>query len=97
VRVELPTHLRTLAGVHGEVVLTLGPGPTLSDLLDALEARHPRLRGTIRDHDSGMRRAYMRYFADRSDLSHASPHDPLPDRVADGSEVFRVVGAIAGG
>ena len=77
VRVELPTHLRALAGVEGELVFPLGPGATLADLFDALEARHPRLRGTIRHHDSGARRAYMRYFAERADLSHASPDEPL--------------------
>lgn len=97
VRVELPTHLRRLAGVTTEVILELGDAPTLGELFQALEKRHPRLRGTIRDHDSGVRRAYMRYFADRKDLSHEPLDAPLPERVATGVEPLRVVGAIAGG
>lgn len=97
VRVELPGHLRTLAGVSGEVAIALGPDPTLGALFDALEARFPKLRGTIRDHDTGLRRAYMRYFADRRDLSHEPLETVLPPRVRQGHEVFRVVGAIAGG
>jgi molybdopterin converting factor small subunit len=97
VRIELPSHLRTLAGVTGEVAIELGGEATLGALFDALEARYPKLRGTIRDHDTGVRRAYMRYFADRRDLSHEALDTPLPDRVSAGEEVFRVVGAIAGG
>lgn len=97
--VALPTHLRTLAGVEREVdVAVPGPGaPTQRRLFDVLEAAHPRLRGTIRDHDTGARRAYMRYFAGTADLSHDDPDAPLPQAVASGEEVFRVVGAIAGG
>lgn len=99
ITVALPTHLRTLAGVEREVVVVVpGAGePTQRSLFDALEAEHPRLRGTIRDHDSGVRRAYMRYFAGTADLSHDDPDAPLPEAVAAGREVFRVVGAIAGG
>ena len=97
VRIELPSHLRTLAGVTGEVAIELGGEPTLSALFDALEGRYPKLRGTIRDHGTGVRRAYMRYFADRRDLSHEALDAPLPDRVSEGHEVFRIVGAIAGG
>lgn len=96
-RVELPGHLRTLAGAPAIVTLDLGVDPTLAALFDALEARYPRLKGTIRNHETGARRAYMRYFADRRDLSHAPLDEPLPDSVASGQEVFRVVGAIAGG
>lgn len=97
--VALPTHLRTLAGVEREVeVFVPGPEtPTPRRMFDALEAEHPRLRGTIRDHDTGRRRAYMRYFAGTADLSHDDPDAPLPAAVAAGDEVFRVVGAIAGG
>lgn len=99
IRVALPTHLSALAGVEAETVVEVPrPGPlTARALLDALEARYPSLRGTIRDHDSGNRRPYMRYFAGKADLSHASPDAPLPERVATGDEVFRVLGAIAGG
>lgn len=99
-RVELPGHLRILAGIGsaGEVELDLGSRPpTLRGLFDALEERHPRLRGTIRDRDTGTRRAYMRYFAERADLSHEPPDAPLPPAVASGKAVLRVVGAIAGG
>ena len=99
IRVALPTHLRTLAGVGREVAVEIDPGraATARALFDALEARHPRLRGTIRDHDSGERRAYLRFFAGTDDLSHVPADAPLPDDVVRGDEVFRVVGAIAGG
>jgi len=80
------------------VELSLPEGPvTIEGVLDALEERYPPLRGTIRDHDTGARRAYMRYFAGREDVSHEPPDAPLPNGVAEGREVFRVLGAIAGG
>jgi molybdopterin converting factor small subunit len=99
VRVELPTHLRTLAEVEPQVVVRLAPGveATVRAVFDALEAEYPGLRGTIRDRSSGARRAYMRYFTGREDWSHESPDAPLPDAVARGAEPLRVVGAIAGG
>ena len=91
ITVALPTHLRTLAGVEREVAVVVeGPdAPTQRGLFDSLEADHPRLRGTIRDHDTGRRRAYMRYFAGTADLSHDDPDAPLPEAVASGDEVFR--------
>lgn len=97
--VELPTHLRELAGAGRETRLEItGSHPaTIRTLLDALEAAHPVLRGTIRDRDTGARRAYMRYFAGKADLSHEPPDAPLPEAVTRGEEAFRVVGAIAGG
>jgi sulfur-carrier protein len=97
IRVELPPHLRTLAKVKGEVQLDI-PGPvTPRAVLDALEARHPVLRGTIRDHVTQERRAFIRFFACSQDLSHDSPDTPLPESVARGAEPFIVLGAIAGG
>ena len=96
-RVELPGHLRTLSGAPALVTVELEGSATLSGLFDALEARYPKLRGTIRDQDTGARRAYMRYFAERRDLSHEPVDATLPERVLRGQEVFRVVGAIAGG
>jgi hypothetical protein len=96
-RVVLPYHLRVLAQVGAEVRLEV-PGPvTPRSVLDALEARYPMLRGTIRDHVTGQRRPMVRFFACAADLSHASPDAPLPDAVASGAEPFFVVGAIAGG
>lgn len=97
VRVSLPPHLRRLAGVEGEVRLEVADGPRIRDVLDALEARHPVLRGTIRDHGTGERRAFIRYFASGRDLSHDPPDAPVPGPVASGAEALRVVGAIAGG
>ena len=97
VRVELPFHLRTLAQVTGEVSLDVSPPVTLRAVLDALEARYPVLRGTIRDHSSLQRRAFLRFFACQEDLSHQHPDDPLPDAVAAGREPLLIVGAIAGG
>jgi len=97
IRVVIPTHLRTLAKVAGEVELEL-PGPvTQRSVLDALEARYPVLCGTIRDHVTKERRAFIRFFACEEDLSHESPDAPLPDAVAKGTEPFLVIGAIAGG
>jgi len=101
IRVELPAHLRTLAGVSGEVTLDLvaeaASVVTLGDALDALEARYPVLRGTIRDHRTGRRRAFVRFFACMEDLSHEPADFPLPEPVLAGSEPLLVVGAMAGG
>jgi molybdopterin synthase sulfur carrier subunit len=97
IRVVLPAHLRTLAGVDGEVSLDVAGEVTVSAVLDALEARHPVLRGTIRDHVTHRRRAFVRLFACREDVSHDPPDAPLPESVARGSEPLRVVGAMAGG
>jgi hypothetical protein len=97
IRVVLPHHLRTLARVSGEVQLHVEGPATQRSVLDALEARHPTLRGTIRDHATGLRRPFLRFFACEEDLSHEPPDAPLPDAVASGAEPFLVVGAIAGG
>jgi len=97
IRVQLPYHLRTLARVTGEVALEIPPPVTQRSVLDALEARYPVLRGTIRDHETQQRRAFLRFFACEEDLSHESPDAPLPEAVASGREPFVVIGAIAGG
>jgi sulfur-carrier protein len=97
IRVELPPHLRTLAKVSGEVQLDVPGRPTRGAVLDALEARYPVLRGTIRDHVTHERRAFIRFFACSEDLSHDSPDTPLPAPVAQGAEPFIILGAIAGG
>jgi hypothetical protein len=97
VRVALPAHLRTLAGTGSEVQVEVTGTPTIARVLDALESAHPMLRGTIRDRASGQRRAFMRYFACGHDLSHHPASTPLPQPVADGTEAFCVVAAIAGG
>jgi sulfur-carrier protein len=97
VRVKLPTHLRRLAQVDGEVRVDVAGAVTLAAVLDALEARHPVLRGAVRDHGTGRRRAFVRFFACEEDLSHAPPDDPLPDAVVRGAEPLLVVGAMAGG
>ena len=98
IRVVLPFHLRNLARVEGEVALDVdGPMITQRAVLDALEERYPVLRGTIRDHGTFKRRAFLRYYACQRDLSHDSPDAPLPEVVASGAEPFQVVGAIAGG
>jgi len=97
IRVVLPYHLRTLARVDGEVQLEAGSPATLRSLLDALEARYPVLRGTIRDHDTLKRRAFVRFFACKEDLSLEPPETPLPDAVVRGAEPFLIVGAMAGG
>jgi len=93
----LPTHLRTLACVDGEVKLGVEGPVTQRAVLDALEARYPMLRGTIRDHVTQRRRAFVRFFACEQDLSHESPDAPLPDAVATGAEPLLIVGAMAGG
>ena len=101
IRVGLPAHLRTLAGVGKEVTLHLPAGGrtgvTLGEALDALEARYPVLRGTMRDYGTGRRRAFVRFFACMQDLSHEPPDFPLPEPVLHGSEPLLVIGAIAGG
>jgi len=97
VRVILPLHLRTLARVDGEVEIAVEGAPTQRTILDALEARYPMLRGTIREHGTQQRRAFLRFFACNEDVSHQSPDAPLPAAIASGAEPFMVVGAIAGG
>ena len=97
IRVVLPAHLRTIANVHGEVTLDVDGDITQRSVLDALEARYPTLRGTIRDQSTQQRRAFVRFFACEEDLSHNQPDDPLPEAVAAGREPFLVVGAMAGG
>jgi sulfur-carrier protein len=97
IRVTLPAHLRKLAQVDGEVKLDVEGHVTQRSVIDALEARYPMLRGTIRDHVTQRRRAFVRIFACGEDLSHEPPDAPLPDAVATGAEPFMIVGAIAGG
>ena len=97
IRVILPFHLRTLAHVGSEVTLEVEGAVTQRSVLDALEARYPMLRGTIRDHGSERRRPFLRFFACERDLTHEPPDAPLPDAVAAGAEPFLVIGAIAGG
>jgi hypothetical protein len=95
--VELPAHLRTLAGVGVEVTVNVEAEVTVRSILDALEARYPMLRGTIRDYGTEQRRPFLRFFACEQDWSHERPDAPLPDAVASGAEPFMVVGAISGG
>jgi hypothetical protein len=97
VRVILPQHLRTLAQVGSEVSIEIAGPATQRTVLDALEARYPMLRGTIREHGTLNRRAFLRFFACEEDLSHESPDAPLPEAVASGAEPFLIIGAIAGG
>ncbi len=97
IRVVLPAHLKNLAQVDGEVEVDVDGDVTQRAVLDAVEARYPMLRGTIRDQRTQKRRAFVRFFACEEDLSHESPDSPLPDRVARGEEPFLVVGAMAGG
>jgi hypothetical protein len=97
IRVVLPAHLRTLARVNGEVTLDVAGPVTQRTVLDALEARYPMLRGTIRDQATSQRRAFLRFFACEQDLSNEPPDAPLPERVATGAEPYLVVGAMAGG
>jgi len=97
IRVTLPAHLRKLAHVDGEVKLDVEGQVTQRSVLDALEARYPMLQGTIRDHVTQRRRAFVRFFACGEDLSHEPPDAPLPDAVAKGAQPFIIVGAIAGG
>ena len=97
IHVQLPYHLRTLAQVDGEVEINVDGPTTIQSVLDALEARHPSLRGTIRDHATKVRRPFLRFFACEKDLSNDSMDAPLPDEVASGAEPLLIVGAIAGG
>ncbi len=97
IRVTLPAHLRKLAHVDGEVKLEVAGRVTQQEVLDALEARYPMLRGTIRNQVTQKRRPFVRFFACGEDLSHEPPDAPLPDAVASGGEPFMIVGAIAGG
>jgi sulfur-carrier protein len=97
IRIELPAHLRTLARVNGEVTLDVVGQATQRSVLDAIEARYPMLRGTIRDHITQQRRPFVRFFACEEDLSHDSPDAPLPDAVATWAEAFLIVGAMSGG
>jgi hypothetical protein len=97
IRVVLPYHLRNLARVGEEVQLEVGTPATLGAVLDALEARHPALRGTIRDHDTLQRRPFVRFYACKEDLSHEPPETPLPEAIISGAEPFLIVGAMAGG
>jgi len=97
IRVVLPHHLRTLAHVGNEVALDVKGPVTQRAVLDAVETAYPMLRGTIRDHTTLKRRAFIRFFACQEDLTHESPDAPLPDEVASGKEPFLVIGAIAGG
>jgi hypothetical protein len=97
IRVVLPAHLRTLAQVAGEVELDVAGPATQRAVLDALEARFPTLRGTIRDHATQRRRPLLRFYACKEDLSHESPDAPLPEAVATGTEPLLIVGAMAGG
>jgi hypothetical protein len=97
IRVVLPPHLRTLAQVSGDVTLEVKGQVTQRSVLDALEARYPMLRGTIRDQVTQQRRPFLRFFASERDLSHEPPDAPLPDVIASGAEPFFIIGAIAGG
>ena len=97
IRVVMPAHLRTLAGVRGEVTVEVDGGVTRRSILDALEKQYPMLRGTILEHVSGERRPFLRFFACNEDVTHDSPDDPLPQEIASGAEPFFIIGAIAGG
>jgi sulfur-carrier protein len=97
IRVVLPAHLRALARISGEVELEIDPPVTQRTVLDALEAQHPTLAGTVRDHTTQKRRPFVRFYACQEDLSHESPDDALPDAVVNGTEPFLIVGAMAGG
>ncbi len=97
IRVVLPYHLKILAQISGDVELEVAVPVTRRTLLDALEARYPMLRGTIRDHVTLERRPFLRFFACEEDLTHESPDAPLPEAVASGAEPFYIIGAIAGG
>jgi len=97
IRVSMPAHLRTLAGVSGDVTVDVDGEVTRQKILDALESRYPMLRGTIREHVSRQRRPFLRFFACGEDITHQSPDDPLPQQIASGEEPFYIIGAIAGG
>lgn len=97
IRVVLPPHLRKLAGIGPEIEIDVAAPVTTRTVLDAVEARYPMLRGTIRDHGTGRRRPLLRYYVCETDISHDSPDDPLPEPIASGREPFLVIGSIAGG
>ena len=97
IRVAMPAHLRTLAGVTGDVTLEVDGEVTRRSILDALETQYPMLRGTILEHVSGERRPFLRFFACGEDITHTSPDAPLPQEIASGAEPFYIIGAIAGG
>jgi len=97
IQVVMPAHLRTLAGVSKDVTLEIDGEVTRRSILDALETQYPRLRGTIREHVSGERRPFLRFFACGEDVTHESPDAPLPKEIASGAEPFYIIGAIAGG
>jgi molybdopterin synthase sulfur carrier subunit len=97
IRVEMPQHLRTLAKVKGEVTIDVAPPVTIGAVLDALEAAYPVLRGAIRDHVTGVRRPFLRFFACQEDWSHEAHDTPLPEAIASGKEPLLIIGAIAGG
>lgn len=97
IRVILPTHLKTLARVDGEVQLTVKGKTTVNSILDALEKKFPMLTGTVRDHESKKRRPLVRFFVCQEDISHESPDKPLPAQITDGKEPFMIVGSVAGG
>ncbi len=97
IRIVIPHHLRQLANTGKEVQLAVEGPLTQRSVLDALEAQYPMLRGTIRDHSTHERRAFIRFFACEQDLSHQPPDDPLPDAVVSGAEPFLIIGAMAGG
>jgi hypothetical protein len=97
IRVKLPAHLRALAHLNGEVELEVDPPVTQRTVLDAIEARYPMLAGTIRDHSTKRRRPFVRFYAGQEDLSNGSPDDALPVNVANGSEPYLIIGAMAGG
>lgn len=97
IRIILPAHLRTLSGAGSEVQLEVKGAATIGAVIDALEAKFPQLKGTIRDHGTLKRRAMVRFFACQEDWSHESPDKPLPEEIASGKEPFLIVGAVAGG
>jgi sulfur-carrier protein len=97
IRVVLPHHLRTLAGASDEVQIDINGSATVALVLDAIEAKYPMLRGTIRDHVTQQRRPLVRFFACGEDISHEQPDTPLPDAIVKGTEPFFIMGAIAGG
>ena len=97
IQVVMPAHLRTLAGVRGNVTVEVEGEVTRASILAALEKQYPMLRGTIREHVSGERRPFLRFFACNEDVTHKSPDDPLPPEIASGAEPFFIIGAIAGG
>lgn len=97
IRVELPFHLRTLSGTHEELRLDVPAPVTINSILDALEAKYPMLRGTIRDHGTLIRRPFLRFYACNRDLSNEPPDTPLPPQITAGTEPFLIIGAIAGG